>query len=41
MNQELLVIVYHQRHGEFEISQVLTTRQALKEEDAISLINCV
>jgi len=38
MNKELLVIVNHHRHGEFKISWVLTTRQALKEVCARSLI---
>jgi len=38
MNKELLVIVNHQRHGEFYIRWVLTTRQALKEVCAISLV---
>ena len=38
MKKELLVIVNQHRHGEFILSQVLTTRQALKEEDAVSLI---
>ena len=40
INKELLVIVNHQRHGEFNLSQVLTTRQALKGVCAISLVYC-
>lgn len=38
MNKELLVIVNHHRHGEFNLRWVLTTRQALKEVCAISLV---